>query len=133
MTPEHIAVTITGREIEHGECEKVAPLLQRVGDKWSVLIVMILALQPRRFNELKRLINGISQRMLTLNLRSLERDGLLTRTVFPTIPPRVEYALTDLGRSLCVPVTALGQWANDNLREIEKARHAYDEKLAAED
>jgi len=130
LIPEHIAVTIHGREIEHGECEKVAPLLQRVGDKWSVLIVMVLALQPRRFNELKRMIDGISQRMLTLSLRSLERDGLVTRTVFPTIPPRVEYELTDLGRSLCVPVTALGDWARNNLREIEEARRAYDERMA---
>jgi DNA-binding HxlR family transcriptional regulator len=81
---------------------------------------------PLRFNELKRMIGGISQRMLTLTLRGLERDGLLTRTVFPTIPPRVDYELTDLGRGLAQPVQALGKWAFEHLPEIEGARTSFD-------
>ena len=107
-------------------CKAVSEVLARVGDKWSVLIVMLLGDGPRRFNELKRLIGGISQRMLTLTLRSLERDGLVTRTVFPTIPPRVEYELTPLGHSLWEPVKALGTWAQANQPEIARARLAFD-------
>jgi len=83
---------------------------------------------PKRFNELKRMINGISQRMLTLTLRGLERDGLVTRTIFPTIPPRVDYELTDLGRGLQQPVKALGQWAMDHLMQIETARAHFDKR-----
>jgi DNA-binding HxlR family transcriptional regulator len=97
-----------------------------VGDKWSVLIIMLLGGGPRRFNELKRMVGGISQRMLTLTLRGLERDGLVTRTVFPTIPPRVDYELTDLGRSLWKPVKALGSWAQDHLPQIQTARQRFD-------
>jgi len=83
-------------------CRPVSEILARVGDKWSVLIVKVLGGGPQRFNELRRTVAGISQRMLTLTLRSLERDGLVTRTAFATIPPRVDYALTELGRSLLV-------------------------------
>ena len=82
------------------DCRGVASVLSRIGDKWSVLVIMMLGDGPRRFNELKRMIGGISQRMLTLTLRGLERDGLVKRTIFPTIPPRVDYELTDLGRGL---------------------------------
>src|SRR4051794_27719365 len=88
-------------------CKAISGVLARIGDKWSVLIVSRLGNGPMRFNELKRDIGGISQRMLTLTLRGLERDGLITRTVFPTIPPRVDYALTPLGCSLLEPVVAL--------------------------
>jgi DNA-binding HxlR family transcriptional regulator len=101
-------------------------VLARVGDKWSVLVIMLLGGGPRRFNELKRMIGGISQRMLTLTLRGLERDGLVTRTVFPTIPPRVDYELTDLGRGLSAPVKALGTWAHEHQPEIESARARFD-------
>ena len=101
-------------------------MLARVGDKWSVLVIMLLGAGPRRFNELKRMIGGISQRMLTLTLRGLERDGLVTRTVFPTIPPRVDYELTDLGRGLSTPVKALGAWAHEHQPEIESARARFD-------
>jgi DNA-binding HxlR family transcriptional regulator len=87
---------------------------------------MSLASGPRRFNELKRVIGGVSQRMLTLTLRGLERDGFVTRTVFPTIPPRVDYALTDLGRSLLVPIQALGDWAFAHIPVIEAARREFD-------
>jgi DNA-binding HxlR family transcriptional regulator len=109
-----------------GDCQAVSTLLARIGDKWSVLIIMLLADGPRRFNELKRMIGGISQRMLTLALRGLERDGLVTRTVFHTIPPRVDYALTPLGQSLKTPVEALGMWAFQNLSAIEHARQEFD-------
>ncbi len=109
----------------------MASILARVGDKWSVFVIMMLADGPKRFNEIKRMICGISQRMLTLTLRGLERDGLVTRTVFPTIPPRVDYELTDLGRGLQQPVIALGQWAMDHRPEIEAARSRFDERNGA--
>ncbi|MEW6639980.1 MAG: helix-turn-helix domain-containing protein [Pseudomonadota bacterium] len=108
------------------DCRAVGTVLARVGDKWSVLVIMLLQDGPRRFNELKRTIGGISQRMLTLTLRGLERDGLVTRTMYPTIPPRVDYALTDLGRSLAEPVKALGEWAYGNMTDIEQARQSFD-------
>jgi DNA-binding HxlR family transcriptional regulator len=108
------------------DCRGVASILARVGDKWSVLVIMLLSGGPRRFNELKRMIGGISQRMLTLTLRGLERDGLVTRTVFPTIPPRVDYELTDLGRGLQGPVRELGQWAAEHQSEIQEARTRFD-------
>jgi DNA-binding HxlR family transcriptional regulator len=101
-------------------------VLSRVGDKWSVLVIMLLSDGPRRFNEIKRMVGGISQRMLTLTLRGLERDGLVTRTVFPTIPPRVDYELTELGHSLRQPVEALGQWVMAHLGEIDAARRHFD-------
>lgn len=107
-------------------CTAVAPVLQRVGDKWSILVVMTLAEGPRRFNEIKREVEGISQRMLTLTLRSLERDGLVTRTVFPTVPPRVDYELTTLGQSLREPVSALGKWALDNRAAMVEAQERFD-------
>jgi DNA-binding HxlR family transcriptional regulator len=104
----------------------VSDVLARIGDKWSVLVVTRLGNGPLRFNELRRAIGGISQRMLTLTLRGLERDGLVTRTVFPTIPPRVDYALTPLGRDLLDPVSALGAWAIRNQEKIAVARERFD-------
>ena len=109
-----------------GECVAVSDVLARVGDKWSVLVVTRLGGAPLRFNELRRSIGGISQRMLTLTLRGLERDGLINRTVFPTVPPRVEYALTGLGRDLLQPVSALGDWALRNQAKIARARDQFD-------
>jgi len=126
MSRKHMDVTTPAPTHPLSSCQRVAPVLSRVGDKWSILIVMILSSGPRRFNELKRIVDGISQRMLTLTLRGLERDGLVTRTVFATVPPRVDYALTDLGRSLCVPVTALGSWADENYDAIASAQAAFD-------
>lgn len=129
MTPGNADVPAgTGETSEHSpaQCTRVNSVLSRIGDKWSVLIVMLLAAGPCRFNELKRRVGGISQRMLTLTLRGLERDGLVTRTVTPSIPPRVDYALTPLGHSLRVPVMALGQWAMANMDEIEAARDSFD-------
>jgi DNA-binding HxlR family transcriptional regulator len=108
-------------------CRPVTDILSRVGDKWSVMIVMLLGPGPKRFNEIRRAINGISQRMLTLTLRGLERDGLVTRTVTPTIPPRVDYELTELGQSLRCPIDALGEWAFANREKIDAARARFDE------
>jgi DNA-binding HxlR family transcriptional regulator len=108
------------------DCRAVSDVLARIGDKWSVLVVTRLGNGPLRFNELRRAIGGISQRMLTLTLRGLERDGLITRTVFPTIPPRVDYALTTLGRDLLDPVSALGAWAIRNQEKIAVAREKFD-------
>jgi DNA-binding HxlR family transcriptional regulator len=108
------------------DCRAVSEVLDRVGDKWSVLVVVMLGGGPKRFNELRRSIASISQRMLTLTLRGLERDGLVTRTMFPTIPPRVDYELTELGRSLLGPVDALGAWARQNRARIQQARQRFD-------
>src|ERR1700726_3180673 len=96
------------------DCRAVSEVLARVGDKWTVLVVSTLGDGPKRFNELRRALGSISQRMLTLTLRSLERDGLVTRTVFPTIPPRVDYELTKQGLTLLEPIQALSDWADDN-------------------
>ena len=104
----------------------VRHVLDRVGDKWSVLIVQLLGPGPRRFSELRRSIAVISQRMLTLTLRGLERDGLVSRTVYPTVPPRVDYALTDLGHSLMVPIRALADWAVAHHAAIRAAQERFD-------
>ena len=108
------------------ECRAVSEVLARVGDKWTILVVNELGNGPHRFNEIRRALGSISQRMLTLTLRGLERDGLVTRTVFPTIPPKVEYALTPLGRSLLVPVSGIGLWARQNRSAIQEARKRFD-------
>jgi DNA-binding HxlR family transcriptional regulator len=106
----------------------VREVLNRVGDKWSVQVVVHLGGGTRRFSELRRMIEGISQRMLTLTLKGLERDGLISRTVYPTIPPRVEYQLTRLGRSLLLPIRGLETWARKNRQNIQDARETYDTK-----
>ena len=128
MEPGHIEGTEAAPKHAHSgqDCRLVGTVLARIGDKWSVLVVMMLGDGPRRFNELKRMIGGISQRMLTFTLRGLERDGLVTRTIFPTIPPRVDYELTELGRSLREPIQALGAWAFAHLPEIQEARARFD-------
>ncbi|MCE4224434.1 helix-turn-helix transcriptional regulator [Methylobacterium sp. C25] len=107
-------------------CLKISQVLSRIGDKWSVLIIMSLRSRTMRFSELKRGIDGISQRMLTLTLRNLERDGLVTRTVTPSIPPRVDYELTPMGHSLAEPVEALGTWAFQHIDRIAGAQARYD-------
>lgn len=119
MTPSHIHVPT--------DCRTVTEILSRVGDKWSVQVVVQLGDGPKRFNELRRIVSGISQRMLTLTLRGLERDGLVTRTIYPTIPPRVDYQLTELGCSLLQTVRALGDWAIRNRDEILEARRRFDD------
>jgi DNA-binding HxlR family transcriptional regulator len=107
-------------------CRTISTLLSRIGDKWTVLVVVILAGGSKRFNELRREIPSVSQRMLTLTLRNLERDGLVSRTVTPSIPPRVDYALTQLGHSLQKPITALSDWALDNVAMIHEAQARFD-------
>lgn len=110
----------------------VRDVLDRVGDAWSVLVVLRLGEQPRRFNELRRQVGGISQRMLTVTLRHLERDGLVARKVIPHTPPQVEYWLTDLGRSLLQPIETLSKWATANQGTIQTARSSYDARDEAE-
>lgn len=102
--------------------------LDRIADKYTVLIIVFLQDRPRRFNELQRIITGISQKMLTQTLRSLERDGLITRTIYPEVPPRVEYALTALGETLIEPLAAIRCWAETNIEAVVMAQSAYDEK-----
>lgn len=111
-------------------CRPVSEILQRIGDKWSVLVVMQLSDGSRRFSEIRKAVPEVSQRMLTLTLRGLERDGLVSRTVTPSAPPRVDYELTKLGHSLKTPIMALGQWAFDNHAAIERARASFDRKTA---
>lgn len=107
-------------------CQTISGLLQRIGDKWTVLVVQTLADGSMRFNELRRAIPSVSQRMLTLTLRNLERDGLVNRTVTPSIPPRVDYELTELGTSLQKPICGLVQWSMDHVGEIHNAQDRYD-------
>ena len=109
------------------DCERINEVLSRVGDRWSVLVVISLSQYgTMRFNEIKRNL-GISQRMLSLTLKELERDGLVKRTQYPTIPPKVEYELTAMGESFRKPVNALGQWALQHRAKIDAAREAYDD------
>ena len=127
LFPTHIDVPIPAEPcLQSAGCKNVAPVLNRVGDKWSMMIVMMLSRGPLRFSELKRAIDGSSQRMLTLSLRGLERDGLVTRTVTPSIPPRVDYELTELGASLREPVKALGDWAISHIACIRAAQARFD-------
>lgn len=118
---------LTTPEPIHVECGRFSGVLSLIGDKWTVMIVLTLTERPRRFNEIKRTIGGISQQMLSRTLRALERDGMVTRTVHPTVPPQVEYALTDLGCSLARPIRELGYWAGAHIAEIESNRSAFDE------
>ncbi len=118
MKPDHAPHT--------EECQTISALLSRIGDKWSVLVVARLGHGPLRFSALRRQIDGISQKMLTTTLRSLERDGFVIRTVFPTTPPQVEYQLTALGRDLLDPVGALADWALKNQARVDEAREKFD-------
>ena len=131
LIPGHTEVPSLEVTLHSEPCHAVARTLSLIGNKWSVLVIMLLSERPRRFNELKRSIGDVSQRMLTLTLRELEREGLVSRTVFPTIPPRVDYALTVLGHSLNTPVTALGLWAVQNQPELADARQRFDAREAA--
>ena len=112
------------------DCRAVSEVLSRVGDKWTILVVSELGNGPRRFNEIRRALGSISQRMLTLTLRGLERDGLVTRTVFPTVPPRVDYELTEMGNELHLPLRTIGAWAHANRHRVEAAREAFAKREA---
>jgi DNA-binding HxlR family transcriptional regulator len=115
-----------GISCETASCRAITDILSRIGGKWSVHVVRLLAPGPMRFNEMRREIASISQRMLSLTLRGLERDGLVTRTVTPSIPPRVDYALTPLGMTLIGPIKALALWATTNQGAVETARLEFD-------
>ena len=124
MSPGHLPLVES--------CKPAKAVMSRVGDKWSMLIVIALRDGPLRFNEIKRAAGAISQRMLTLTLRSLERDGLVSRKVTPTTPPRVDYELTALGHSLREPVEALGRWAFEHQASIDAAQAAFDARAGIE-
>ncbi|MGW4094673.1 winged helix-turn-helix transcriptional regulator [Nocardia sp. NPDC004750] len=133
MSPTHTAVTAGVAELascgqpDHRDCG-IRDVLDRVGDKWSVLVIVELANGPRRFNQVHRAIDGISQRMLTLTVRRLERDGLVDRTVYPTVPTQVDYRLTETGASLTHLVKALADWSLAHREVIAHARRTYDQK-----
>lgn len=117
---------------KHANCSAMSDVLSRIGDKWSVMVVGMLSRHGTlRFNELKRMINGVSQRMLTLTLRNLERDGLVSRTIYPEVPPRVEYSLTEMGKTLQAPINALWDWSAEHHGSIVEARDIYDQRLMA--
>ena len=110
---------------------RIREILERVGDKWSLQVIFHLGAGTQRFTGLKRSIDGVSQRMLTVTLRGLERDGIVSRTMYPVIPPRVEYALTPLGATLLDAAGTLVSWADAHLAEVDAARAAYDARAAA--
>jgi DNA-binding HxlR family transcriptional regulator len=112
-------------EASRAACKAEVETLARIGDKWTVMVVGALSKGPIRYNEIRRRVEGISQRMLTLTLKGLEQDGLVTRTMYPTIPPRVDYELTELGRKLIVPLKALSKWARENRPAMLAAREAF--------
>jgi DNA-binding HxlR family transcriptional regulator len=130
-TRQEGTAVIPGTLHEPEDCRAVSEVLSRIGDKWTVLVVGVLGDGSKRFNEIRRALGSISQRMLTLTLRGLERDGLVTRTVHPTVPPRVDYALTALGGSLLEPVNGLGLWARQNRAAIQSARDNFDARQGA--
>jgi DNA-binding HxlR family transcriptional regulator len=120
--------TVSDAEVYQGNCP-TREILSRIGEKWTTLIIGLLATsKSRRFNELRRAIGGISQKMLTQTLRDLERDGLVKRTMYAEIPPRVEYALTPLGVTLCEPIAALHQWAQAHIEDVRAAQEAFDRR-----
>jgi DNA-binding HxlR family transcriptional regulator len=113
---------------DHAPCKALGRVLDRIGDKWTIMVVGALSNGPMRFNALLRLVDGVSHRMLTLTLRGLEQDGMVKRTVYPTVPPKVEYELTRIGCSLIEPLSTLASWADANLSAIEAARTAYNDE-----
>jgi DNA-binding HxlR family transcriptional regulator len=125
MVDTNTAVRAPEASNPHAACKAVVETLARIGDKWTVMVVGALSEGPIRYNEIRRRVEGISQRMLTLTLKGLEQDGLVTRTMYPTIPPRVDYELTELGRKLIVPLQALSEWARENRPAMLAAREAF--------
>src|ERR1700693_5982722 len=128
MVDTNTAVRAPEASNPHAACKAQVATLARIGDKWTVLVVGALSKGPIRYNEIGRRVEGISQRMLTLTLKGLEQDGLVTRTMYPTIPPRVDYELTELGRKLIVPLRALSVWARDNRPAMLAAREAFERR-----
>ncbi len=128
MTATHTGDTGPAASEDAAYCQQMRLLLDRVGEKWSLLAVIALREQPRRFNQLRRELSGVSPRMLARTLRGLERDGLVSRSVYPTVPPQVDYALTELGKSLLQPVDALLQWAWAHQPQMDQARSEFDER-----
>ena len=125
MVDTNTAVRAPKEPNPHAACKAEVETLARIGDKWTVMVVGALSEGPIRYNEIRRGVEGISQRMLTLTLKGLEQDGLVTRTMYPTIPPRVDYELTELGRKLIVPLRALAEWARENRPAMLAAREAF--------
>jgi DNA-binding HxlR family transcriptional regulator len=128
MVDTNTAVRAREASNPHAACKAEVETLARIGDKWTVMVVGALSAGPIRYNEIRRRVEGISQRMLTLTLKGLEQDGLVTRTMYPTIPPRVDYELTELGRKLIVPLRALSKWARENRPAMLAAREAFRKK-----
>lgn len=127
MSETNTHVPLTERDFtDNPDACPVREVLDRVGDKWSVLIIVMLGQRTHRYSELDRAIDGISQRMLTLTLRALVRDGLVERAVHASVPPRVDYTLTELGHTLLEPLTALDRWANAHREDIRAARARHD-------
>ena len=125
MVDTNTAVRAPEASNPHAACNAEVETLARIGDKWTVMVVGALSKGPIRYNEIRRRVDGISQRMLTLTLKGLEQDGLVTRTMYPTIPPRVDYELTELGCKLIVPLKALSKWARENRPAMVAAREAF--------
>jgi DNA-binding HxlR family transcriptional regulator len=125
MVATNTAVRAPEASNSHAACKAEVETLARIGDKWTVMVVGALSKGSIRYNEIGRRVEGISQRMLTLTLKGLEQDGLVTRTMYPTIPPRVDYELTELGRKLIVPLRALSKWARENRPAMLAAREAF--------
>jgi DNA-binding HxlR family transcriptional regulator len=128
MVDTNTAVRGPEASTPHAACKAIVETLARIGDKWTVMVVGALSKGPIRYNEIRRRVEGISQRMLTLTLKGLEQDGLVTRTMYPTIPPRVDYELTELGRKLIVPLQALSVWARENRPAMLAARETFQRK-----
>ena len=125
MVDTNTAVRAREASNAHASCKAEVETLARIGDKWTVMVVAALSKGPIRYSEIRRRVEGISQRMLTRTLKGLEQDGLVTRTMFPTIPPRVDYELTELGRKLIPPLQALSKWARENRPAMLAAREAF--------
>jgi DNA-binding HxlR family transcriptional regulator len=125
---ERYATSMCAKGHSPEERRAFAEILSRIGDKWTVLVVGVLSLGPMRYRQIFKLVEGISQRMLTPTLKSLERDGLVTRTVYPTNPPRVDYELTERGKTLIVPLHLLWTWAQANRTAIEGASRDFDQQ-----
>src|ERR1700733_5280731 len=128
MVATNTAVRASEASSPHAACKAVVETLARIGDKWTVMVVGALSKGPIRYNEIRRRVEGISQRMLTLTLKGLEQDGLVTRTMYPTIPPRVDYELTELGRKFVMPLQALYDWAVQHRPDMLAARERFQAK-----